>query len=61
MPQFVLLSLPSTNRVYADAATELSIAELSVLNEAVLDSRLSDIGTTAISGVDYLSFCCRGA
>ena len=56
VPQYLLLSLPSTNRVYAEAATRLSVAELSVLNRAVLNSRLWDIGTTAISGVDYLSF-----
>ncbi len=56
MSRFAMLILPSANRVYADASVRLSQAELKVLGESVLGNRLSDIGTTSIGGVSYVSF-----
>jgi hypothetical protein len=55
MPAYALLLTPSANRVYADAAPALTLAELGVLGERVLgagalrDARIERMGT-----VDYL-------
>lgn len=54
MPDYGLLILPSTNRVYADAAAGLTIAELEVFNQTVLDGRLSEIREIRLGGVPYV-------
>jgi SAM-dependent methyltransferase len=56
MTSYALLLLPSANRVYTGAAVELSLAELEVFNRAVLDGRLTDLATTMIGGVGYVTF-----
>jgi SAM-dependent methyltransferase len=56
MGDYALLLLPSANRVYAEAAVALSIAELAVFNGAVLDGRLHDLAATTIGAVEYLTF-----
>jgi SAM-dependent methyltransferase len=56
MPTYALLLLPSANRVYADAAVGLTLAELAVFKDTVLESALSDLDTTAIAGVPYVTF-----
>jgi hypothetical protein len=57
MTQYALLLAPSANRVYADAATRLSRAELAVFAGAgVLDAVPVGAETTRIAGVDYLTF-----
>jgi SAM-dependent methyltransferase len=53
---FALLLLPSANRVYADAAVDLTVAELEVFNTTVLGGRLADIEPTSIGGVPYVTF-----
>src|SRR5690349_19160935 len=60
MPDYALLILPSTNRVYADAAVGLTIAELAVFNGAVLGGRLADIRETRLGGVPYVTFQAPG-
>jgi hypothetical protein len=56
MTDYALLLLPSANRVYAESAVELTVAELDVFNAAVLDGRLSDIIPATIGGVPYVTF-----
>lgn len=56
MARYALLVLPSSNRVYAEASTALTRAELAVFNESVLDGRLSDIGELRAGGVSYVTF-----
>jgi hypothetical protein len=56
MPDYGLLILPSTNRVYTDASIALTTAELEVFNHAVLGGRLTDIGETRLGGVAYVTF-----
>jgi SAM-dependent methyltransferase len=56
MPTHAMLLLPSANRVYADAAVGLTLAELSVFNDTVLGSTLSDLDATSIAGVPYVTF-----
>src|SRR5688572_27943491 len=53
---YALLLHPSTNRVYADAAIDLTVAELSVFNATVLGGRLDAIAPTEIAGVPYIAF-----
>jgi hypothetical protein len=55
MTAYALLLLPSANRVYADAAPELSLAELSVFSP-VLSSPLTDLAVTVTAGVAYVTF-----
>src|SRR5262245_59984157 len=55
MTAYALLLLPSANRVYADAAPELTLAELSVFSP-VLSSPLTDLAVTARAGVPYVTF-----
>jgi SAM-dependent methyltransferase len=54
--RYALLLLPSVNRVYADAAVDLTLAELEIFNGAVLDGRLTAIEPTLIGGVPYVTF-----
>ncbi len=56
MTKYALLILPSANRVYADAAVDLTMAELAVFNSTVLDGRLNDLAKTTIGGLPYISF-----
>jgi Putative RNA methylase family UPF0020 len=56
MTSYALLMLPSANRVYAEAAVGLTIAELEVFNAAVLGGRLADIAASTIAGVPYVTF-----
>jgi SAM-dependent methyltransferase len=56
MRSYVLLILPSANRVYAEAAVELTVAELEVFNLTVLSGRLRDIAAATIAGVRYVGF-----
>jgi SAM-dependent methyltransferase len=56
MPDYALLILPSTNRVYADAAVGLTIAELEVFNGSVLEGRLTEIREARLGGVPYVTF-----
>jgi hypothetical protein len=56
MGDYALLTLPSSNRVYTDAAVALARAELAVFDRAVLGGRLTDVSETTIGGVRYLTF-----
>lgn len=60
MGEYALLILPSANRVYADAAVDLTLAELAVFNDAVLDGRLHDLAACTIGGVEYVTFAADG-
>jgi SAM-dependent methyltransferase len=51
-----MLLLPSANRVYADAAVDLSLAELAVFNATVLDGRLGVAHSALIGGIPYVCF-----
>jgi hypothetical protein len=54
--RYALLLAPSANRVYADAAGRLTRAELAVFSDAVLQTRLTEVGETDLGGVGYLTF-----
>ncbi len=56
MRKYVLLILPSANRVYADAAVDLTLAELAVFNTTVLDGAMTDLTQTTIGGLPYVAF-----
>jgi hypothetical protein len=56
MPDYALLLLPSANRVYADSAVDLTLAELAVFNDAVLGGELRELTSTSIGGVAYVTF-----
>src|SRR5690606_30011237 len=48
---YVLLLAPSANRVYAEAAVDLTVAELSVFAQTVLSGRIADIAPTTVAGL----------
>lgn len=56
MGSYALLVSPSANRVYAGVAPDLTLAELGVLGETVLEGRLSAAQRLELAGVDYLGF-----
>jgi SAM-dependent methyltransferase len=57
MPAYALLLSPSANRVYADAAPALTLAELGVLGEHVLGrGALREARIERMGAVDYLVF-----
>lgn len=56
MTAYGLLVSPSHNRVYAQAASRLVKAELTVFSEQALGGRIGDIQETAIGGVPYVTF-----
>jgi SAM-dependent methyltransferase len=56
MARYALLLRPSTNRVYAAAATRLTVAEVGVFNATVLGGRLREVGGATIGGVPYVAF-----
>ena len=58
MSTHAFLIMPSFNRVYAGAAAVLATAELAVFNDSVLDGRVSQIASTDIAGVPYVTFDC---
>ncbi|SMD11387.1 TRM11 family SAM-dependent methyltransferase [Kibdelosporangium aridum] len=56
MTRYALLVLPAMNRVYAESAIGLTIAELGVFNQAVLGGKVGDIAETRIGGIPYIAF-----
>jgi SAM-dependent methyltransferase len=54
--RYALLLAPSANRVYADAASRLTRAELAAFSDAVLETGLTEVGETELGGVGYLTF-----
>jgi hypothetical protein len=52
------LILPSFNRVYADAAVALALAELEVFNSSALGGRIAGAASGDIAGVPYVTFEC---
>jgi len=54
--RYAFLVSPSHNRVYAQAAPRLALAELSVLAERAFDGRVTDLGTTTLGGLPYVTF-----
>jgi SAM-dependent methyltransferase len=55
MPRYALLLAPSANRVYADQAARLSLAELDAFR-GVISGDLTDISEVSLGGVAYLGF-----
>jgi SAM-dependent methyltransferase len=56
MSSYALLVSPSANRVYARAAAALTVAELAVLAETVLDGLVSAASVEQVAGVEYVTF-----
>src|ERR1700689_3877688 len=56
MCRYALLILPSANRVYAAAATTLTMAELEAFGGSVLGGRIAGAGAGTIGGVPYVTF-----
>jgi hypothetical protein len=56
MGRYALLILPSANRVYADASTALTVAELEAFGQAVLSGRIAGACPATIAGVPYVTF-----
>jgi Putative RNA methylase family UPF0020 len=54
--RYALLILPSANRVYAGASTDLTVSELRVFGEAVLGGRLGAPVVAKVAGVRYVIF-----
>jgi hypothetical protein len=54
--RYALLVSPSSNRVYAQAAAALAIAELGVVSERVLGGALSDFQQRSLGSVAYVTF-----
>ncbi|MEU8813979.1 SAM-dependent methyltransferase [Actinoplanes sp. NPDC048796] len=55
MSRYALLLAPSANRVYADQASRLALAEVAAFGK-VLSSDISDIDVATLGGVEYLTF-----
>jgi SAM-dependent methyltransferase len=56
VPTHVLLLAPSANRVYAEAAIDLTVAEVSVFARTVLSGRIRDVAATTIAGLPCVGF-----
>jgi SAM-dependent methyltransferase len=56
MKRYALLVLPSANRVYARAASALTVTELGVLGGTVLAGRLGEARPEQVAGVEYVTF-----
>jgi hypothetical protein len=56
MGRYALLILPSANRVYADASTALTVAELEAFGQSVLGGRIAGACPATIAGVPYVTF-----
>ena len=54
--RYAFLVSPSHNRVYAQAAPALAVAEVAVLAERAFEGRLRDVGTTTLGGLPYVTF-----
>jgi SAM-dependent methyltransferase len=54
--RYALLVSPSTNRVYAQSAAALAVAELQVVSEQVLGGALSDVQPQVFGSVEYVTF-----
>lgn len=54
--RYALLVSPSTNRVYAQSAAALAVAELRVVSEQVLGGALSDVQQETLGSVEYVTF-----
>lgn len=54
--RFALLVAPSANRVYAQQASGLALAELRAVSEQALDSALADERVESIGSVPYVTF-----
>jgi len=54
--EYALLVLPSTNRVYGQAAPALAAAELAALSQLSLGGRVTDVGELMLAGVPYVRF-----
>ncbi|MFC8733793.1 TRM11 family SAM-dependent methyltransferase [Luteimicrobium sp. NPDC057192] len=54
--RYAFLVSPSHNRVYAQAAPALAVAEMAVLAERAFEGRLRDVGTTTLGGLPYVTF-----
>ncbi|TLW90386.1 SAM-dependent methyltransferase [Saccharomonospora piscinae] len=55
MPEYAVLILPSANRVYTDTAPRLVRAEVAAFASSLLSVAVTDTGTRAIGGVDYVT------
>ncbi|MET0234495.1 MAG: SAM-dependent methyltransferase [Kibdelosporangium sp.] len=58
--EYAILISPSTNRVYADTAQQMTCGELRVFGETVLDGRIHDLAGTSIGGVPYVRMHAAG-
>jgi SAM-dependent methyltransferase len=56
MSSYALLVSPSANRVYAQTAPQLTVAELGVLDATVLEGRLGRSAVVELAGVPYVVF-----
>jgi hypothetical protein len=56
MTPYALLLRPASNRLYTKGAAELNSAELSVLQNGVLRTKLLDVEPAVIGGVEYVRF-----
>ena len=56
MGDYAFLLLPAVNRVYAEASAQLSVGELGVFNERLLEGRVRDVREERIGGVRYIRF-----
>jgi SAM-dependent methyltransferase len=54
--RYALLVSPSSNRVYAQAAAALAVAELGVVSEQVLGGALGEIREQTLGSVAYVTF-----
>lgn len=54
--RYALLVSPSTNRVYAQSAAALAVAELQVVSAQVLGGALSEIEQQTLGSVSYVTF-----
>lgn len=54
--RYALLVSPSTNRVYAQSASALALAELQVVSTDVLSGALSDVQQQSFGSVEYVTF-----
>ena len=56
MGRYALLILPSANRVYAEASTALTVAELQAFGGSVLGGRIAGAAAATVGGVPYVTF-----
>lgn len=56
MSDYAFLLLPAMNKVYAEASAQLSVGELGVFNERVLDGHIRGVTEERIGGVRYIRF-----